>query len=81
MNQGQEFFLVDDREVVISQDLYVCCDGGTGALGHPREYMTLTRHGGNRCGYCSRLFLHAGHADEAMVREKGIPLPNVVAAA
>lgn len=82
MNHGQAFYLVDDREVVISEDIYICCDGGvSGGLGHPREYMTLTRGGENRCGYCSRLFIHVGHPDEAVIRETGILQPDVVAAA
>lgn len=34
----------------------VACDGGGGALGHPRVYLTLTQ-GRAECGYCDRLFV------------------------
>ena len=38
---SEEFLLVDDREVVITDAMYVRCDGGNGPLGHPVEFMTL----------------------------------------
>ena len=36
----------------------VACDGGGGALGHPRIYMTITPEEGHiDCPYCSRRFV------------------------
>ena len=35
----------------------VSCDGGGGALGHPRVYLTLERGGRVECPYCDRLFV------------------------
>ncbi|MDP9127873.1 MAG: zinc-finger domain-containing protein [Pseudomonadota bacterium] len=35
------------------------CDGGTGALGHPRIYMTMGAEGTVDCPYCSRHFVLA----------------------
>jgi uncharacterized Zn-finger protein len=35
----------------------VSCDGGGGALGHPRIYMNLSVDGRAECGYCDRLFI------------------------
>lgn len=34
----------------------ICCNGGGGALGHPKVYYTF--HGQDEvvCGYCDRLF-------------------------
>lgn len=34
----------------------VCCDGGGGALGHPRVYYTFDGQQDVICGYCDRLF-------------------------
>jgi uncharacterized Zn-finger protein len=46
----------------------VACDGGGGALGHPRVYLTLDGDGKIDCPYCGRRFTlkpgavrHAGH--------------------
>jgi uncharacterized Zn-finger protein len=35
----------------------VSCDGGGGALGHPRIYMNLSVDGKAECGYCDRQFV------------------------
>lgn len=41
----------------------VVCDGGGGAMGHPRIYLHIERETGNVvCGYCSRTYvLKGGH--------------------
>ena len=49
---------IDGREVVVTDHLYVRCDGGDGALGHPIEYLTLEKGGEAMCGYCGRRFVH-----------------------
>ena len=44
----------------------VCCDGGGGALGHPRVWLTLDRETGEvECGYCDKKFIHASFAESA----------------
>ena len=36
----------------------VACDGGSGALGHPRVYLHIDRSVGSiTCGYCSRHYV------------------------
>lgn len=35
----------------------VACDGGCGALGHPKVYMAIDRTGRVTCAYCGRLFV------------------------
>ncbi|PKP73813.1 MAG: zinc-finger domain-containing protein [Alphaproteobacteria bacterium HGW-Alphaproteobacteria-6] len=45
----------------------VACDGGEGALGHPRVWLTIPHEAGFvECGYCDKRFVidraHA-HAD------------------
>lgn len=35
----------------------VACDGGSGALGHPRVYLNMGKGKQAACPYCDRLFL------------------------
>jgi uncharacterized Zn-finger protein len=65
------FFLVDGREVVLTRDLHVRCDGGNGPLGHPVEFLTLERGGAAVCKYCGRRYLHDSHPEAAAVRARG----------
>jgi uncharacterized Zn-finger protein len=67
----EEHYLVDGREFVITPQLYVCCDGGAGLLGHPLEYMTLERGGEVVCKYCGRRYVQDHQADAASLRSKG----------
>lgn len=55
--QPPETIEVDSRQV--------SCDGGGGALGHPRVWLNLGPQGHVDCPYCDRRFeLRAGaHAD------------------
>ncbi|MEM0947594.1 MAG: zinc-finger domain-containing protein [Pseudomonadota bacterium] len=42
----------------------VACDGGEGALGHPRVWLSLDpKTGCVTCGYCDKLYIHASFAD------------------
>jgi uncharacterized Zn-finger protein len=42
----------------------VACDGGEGALGHPRVWLSVDRDTGCvECGYCDKKFVHADFAD------------------
>lgn len=43
-------------EIIEVEQTVVSCDGGGGALGHPRVWMTLV-NGRAECGYCDRLFV------------------------
>jgi hypothetical protein len=38
------------------------CDGGGGALGHPRVYLEMGGAGFVECPYCDRRFVPAAHA-------------------
>ncbi|HEX2526336.1 MAG TPA: zinc-finger domain-containing protein [Geminicoccus sp.] len=53
------FLSVEGREVVITEALYVRCDGGDGSMGHPLEFMTLEKGGETMCKYCGRHYIHA----------------------
>ena len=55
-------------EVIAVETTTVACDGGGGALGHPRVYLTLSKEGEIECPYCSRRYVlkdrvHAAAAD------------------
>jgi uncharacterized Zn-finger protein len=73
MAEGEAFYLVDDREVVITRHDHVACDGGGGALGHPIEYMTLAEKGEVICKYCGRRYLGSDHPEAATVEREGTP--------
>ncbi|MFC7703050.1 zinc-finger domain-containing protein [Plastorhodobacter daqingensis] len=49
-------------ETQIVSTYRVCCDGGEGALGHPRVWMPIPHDvGWVDCGYCDKRFVHADH--------------------
>ena len=35
----------------------ISCDGGGGALGHPRTFYTIGDEGSVTCGYCGQVFV------------------------
>ena len=44
----------------------VACDGGEGALGHPRVWLTIPEDTGFvECGYCDRRFVLIGGVADA----------------
>jgi uncharacterized Zn-finger protein len=75
---ADEVFLVDDREVVITRNWAVRCDGN-GLLGHPVEFIALAPHGEAVCKYCGRRFVHASNPAAAAIRSHGqaSPVPEV----
>ena len=55
-------------ETIEVEDKVVACDGGDGALGHPRVYLNMGSNNAIECPYCSRQYVlkegaaaHAGH--------------------
>jgi uncharacterized Zn-finger protein len=56
--------LVPPPEVIEVSQIRVSCDGGGGALGHPRVWMTIAPEKGYvECGYCDRKFVLRADAD------------------
>lgn len=47
----------ESPEVIQSPTIEVFCDGGPGALGHPRVYYVIGDEGYVECGYCDRRFV------------------------
>ncbi|NWH09099.1 MAG: zinc-finger domain-containing protein [Alphaproteobacteria bacterium] len=54
---------VPETIVVTSRRLW--CDGGEGALGHPRVYLEMGEANFVECPYCDRRFVLKDGADEA----------------
>lgn len=70
---SEQILLVDDREVVITDAMYVRCDGGNGPLGHPVEFMTLEKDGQTICKYCGRRYVHTGSPEAEPLRARSRP--------
>lgn len=45
-------------KLTVTTDTRVACDGGGGALGHPKVWYSLDK-GEVTCGYCDRRFVAA----------------------
>lgn len=50
----------DAPEVIVTDQHRVMCDGGGGALGHPRVWYTMGDDGVVECLYCDRRFVAKG---------------------
>lgn len=48
---------VDAPEIIEVDDTRVACDGGGGALGHPKVYLEMGDEAFVECGYCDRRFV------------------------
>ena len=44
-------------DVILTNQPRVACNGGGGALGHPKIFLTLDTDGRVTCPYCSREFV------------------------
>ncbi|MGJ3233048.1 MAG: zinc-finger domain-containing protein [Oceanicaulis sp.] len=51
-------------EVIVVTQKRVMCDGGGGALGHPRVYYDMGEETFVECGYCDRRFVLKGSKDD-----------------
>ncbi len=53
-------------ETEIVSSFRIACNGGEGALGHPRVWLSIPRESGwVECGYCDKRFIHADYADSS----------------
>ncbi|GGM08918.1 zinc-finger domain-containing protein [Pseudooceanicola nanhaiensis] len=61
---------IDPPETRIVDSHKVACDGGEGALGHPRVWLLIPDETGFvECGYCDAKFVLRGHEAAAGVSE------------
>jgi len=55
---------IEPPETKIVDTYRVSCDGGEGALGHPRIWLTIPRDiGWVECPYCGCRYVHRDFAD------------------
>ena len=68
-------------ETVTIDATVAACDGGGGALGHPKVYLNLAPSGKAECPYCSRLFVNPAMlaASGRGAAEAGSPTANASA--
>jgi uncharacterized Zn-finger protein len=67
----------DAPETEVVTTWKVACDGGEGALGHPRVWLVIPEETGwVDCGYCDKRYIHASAAGIA----QGTPSPGPTAA-
>lgn len=53
-------------ETKIVNKYRIACDGGEGALGHPRVWLQIAADTGwVRCPYCDCKYIHEDHVDTA----------------
>ncbi|KAH8865875.1 putative NADH dehydrogenase [ubiquinone] iron-sulfur protein 6 [Schistosoma japonicum] len=48
--------LISEVPPIASKEHVISCDGGSGALGHPKVYINLDQPGNHACGYCGLRF-------------------------
>jgi uncharacterized Zn-finger protein len=60
---------IDAPETIVVSTTRVACDGGGGALGHPKIYLEMGDENSVECGYCDRRFVLSAEAMKA--RAKG----------
>ncbi len=57
---------VEPPEIIETDKREIACDGGGGALGHPRVFLNMGAHDFVECPYCDRRFvLKAGAGAQA----------------
>ena len=47
-------------EIIVVETRKVSCDGGGGALGHPKVWYDMVEDEAVECKYCDRLFVMKG---------------------
>ncbi|MGR3660428.1 MAG: zinc-finger domain-containing protein [Paracoccaceae bacterium] len=57
--------VIEAPETEVVDGWRISCDGGGGALGHPRVWLQIPHETGFvECGYCDKKFIHAEFADK-----------------
>ncbi len=57
--ESQRWFM-EHPEIVVVATKKVACDGGGGALGHPKVWYDMGDEDSVECKYCDRLFVLKG---------------------
>lgn len=53
--------LVAEEPIIEVDQRIVCCNGGHGALGHPKVFINLDKPGVHICGYCGARYMKKVH--------------------
>ena len=56
---------VDNPETIVVTTRKVACDGGGGALGHPKVWYDMSDQDWVECKYCDRLYVLKGGAKDS----------------
>jgi len=56
-NQAQDGTILFSPKRIMVSTKRVACDGGGGALGHPKTWLDMGQGGSVTCKYCGRLFV------------------------
>ncbi|MHA6287775.1 zinc-finger domain-containing protein [Maricaulis sp. CAU 1757] len=51
-------------EIIVIEGHRAACDGGGGALGHPKVYLEMGEDDFVECGYCDRRFVRKGSPED-----------------
>lgn len=58
VNQNQPQAALIPETIIVDNDAdEVSCDGGGGALGHPKVWYSFDHQDRVECGYCDRVFV------------------------
>jgi uncharacterized Zn-finger protein len=60
-------------EIIEIDGMVTACNGGGGAMGHPRVYLNLAPAGRVECPYCSRLFVNRAATPDAPPHSEAPP--------
>eukprot|EP00095_Tigriopus_kingsejongensis_P006919 maker-scaffold44_size478958-snap-gene-1.13 protein:Tk06919 transcript:maker-scaffold44_size478958-snap-gene-1.13-mRNA-1 annotation:"loc100127764 protein" len=61
VNQQWAVNIIKEEPIVMTDLPTIGCDGGGGALGHPRVYINVERGGVEDCTYCGKRFQMKPH--------------------
>ena len=55
--QNETRMSIEAPETIVVNKTRIACDGGGGALGHPKVYLQIGEEGFVECPYCDRRFV------------------------
>ncbi len=55
---------IPPSEIIPTEDHRIACDGGGGALGHPKVFLEMGQDDFVECPYCDRRFVRAGSSED-----------------
>jgi uncharacterized Zn-finger protein len=62
---SDQSWYVDHPETIVVATRKIACDGGGGALGHPKVWYDMSEEDWVECKYCDRVFVLKGGRKDA----------------